>query len=87
MFPQIEQQIHAFEHLDDFHCSSSDKHFHEQEHTCAICDYTVPDKNEPTEANFCIVQYAADFNYSSTYFFHFSEKNNYNLSARAPPIV
>ena len=42
LFPLVEKEIHAIEHADDVHCSASDKHFHELEHSCSICDYTMP---------------------------------------------
>jgi hypothetical protein len=42
LFPLVEKEMHALEHADDFHCSSVDKHFHELEHSCSICDYTIP---------------------------------------------
>ncbi len=32
--------IHSIGHADEFHCTEkSDKHFHEKEHHCSVCDY------------------------------------------------
>jgi hypothetical protein len=87
LFPQIEQQIHAFEHIDDFHCNSSDKHFHEQEHRCSICDYTLTDSSEPTEAAFTTLRFSSSFHYSTSTFIVFCSNEEQNLPARAPPTV
>jgi len=44
LFPLVEKELHMLEHANDFHCTASDKHFHEQEHNCSLCDYTITDK-------------------------------------------
>lgn len=49
LFPTVETQLHAFEHAADVHCQASDKHFHKQEHHCAICDFTATDSNLVTD--------------------------------------
>lgn len=41
LFPLVEKQLHIFDHLDETHCVSTDKHFHEQEHSCRICEFTI----------------------------------------------
>lgn len=41
LFPLVEKQIHIYQHSDDERCLASEKHFHTQEHSCAICDYTL----------------------------------------------
>lgn len=41
LFPQVEKAVHDFHHRNDFHCTSSDAHFHETEHHCHLCDYNV----------------------------------------------
>jgi hypothetical protein len=43
LFPMVEKQLHAFEHAEEFHCTSTDKHFHDAEHSCEICDFTFSD--------------------------------------------
>src|ERR1700753_3093425 len=49
LFPTVEKQLHAFEHRADLHCTSTDKHFHSQEHSCSICDFTITDSNAAPE--------------------------------------
>ncbi len=85
LFPQIEQQLHAFEHSDDFHCTSSDKHFHEQEHVCSICDYIIPDKEETPVSDCLIINNFVIIKYHKANFIKQSENYFNNLSARAPP--
>lgn len=83
----VEKELHALEHSNDFHCTSSDKHFHEQEHNCSICDYTLPyaaSLNSPC-FEFAITAFQANFT-------PFSEGNNliflsYYKSTRAPPVA
>lgn len=52
LFPIAEKQIHALQHIDDIHCTASDKHFHEQEHHCDICDLTLTDASTPPVAEY-----------------------------------
>lgn len=88
ILPQVEIQIHAFEHANDFHCTSSNKHFHEQEHNCAICDYSLPDAIEAYTASFVSELYSSVFSYSSDYNNnHLSEETFGNAPARAPPVA
>jgi hypothetical protein len=87
LFPMVEMQVHAFEHKDDLHCTSADKHFHPLEHNCSICDYTSTDSNSSTENNFSTLIFSSTFN-----FIPFIESVNIpdtfcDLPARAPPIV
>ena len=49
LFPTVETQLHAFEHASDVHCQASGKHFHTQEHHCAICDFTATNSNLVTD--------------------------------------
>lgn len=44
LFPLVEKEIHALEHVDEFHCTSTVAHIHQHEHSCDLCDYTVADK-------------------------------------------
>lgn len=43
LFPLVEKQLHIFDHLDDTRCVATDKHFHEMEHVCPICEFTITD--------------------------------------------
>jgi hypothetical protein len=50
LFPMLEKQRHAFEHVADKHCTANEKHFHEEEHHCSICDFTITDSTTSTSA-------------------------------------
>lgn len=88
LFPQVEKAVHDFHHRDDLHCSEKKSvHFHEQEHVCSVCDYTIPVFNTPIEQEFDFALSVCSSNY-----FEYIESaplsnNDYNFSPRAPPIV
>jgi hypothetical protein len=87
LFPMAEKQIHAFAHHEDVHCSASEKHFHEPEHNCSLCDFTFTDSNTGAENNFSFVLSSVRFNYNP-----FNESSDVStaemhLPARAPPVV
>ncbi|MES2284239.1 MAG: hypothetical protein V4547_01040 [Bacteroidota bacterium] len=87
LFPMVEKEIHAFEHSMDEHCASSDFHFHDQEHDCAICDFTILDSNAKSTIDYQLItsvypllfQNCTESIYSNTLFQH--------LPSRAPPLV
>lgn len=87
IFPGVQKALHAFEHQDEEHCTSTDKHFHELEHTCSVCDHTLPDTNPPTESLFSIVvsEFSVCYN-SSSQNIHIPDAFT-DLPSRAPPIV
>lgn len=47
LFPLIRKGVHAFEHSADQHCSASEKHFHDLEQHCNVCDFTLTDSSFP----------------------------------------
>lgn len=87
LFPTIERGVHAFNHVGDTHCNSSDKHFHTEEHHCSICDFTSTDSNAPVPTNYSSIIIVSDF------LFHpFSENVPFqiafqHLPSRAPPLA
>ena len=79
--------MHAFEHSDDIHCSITDQHFHEQEHECSICDFTITDTNGNHSNDVSFVISSQNFSYQLftpelSIPFAYS-----NLPARAPPVA
>lgn len=86
LFPFVEKQIHIYQHADDERCISADKHFHSEEHSCSICDYTLTQPCLITDANPVIIlseqriflkQYAEDLHTPSAFQY---------LPSRAPPV-
>ncbi len=82
-----EKGIHNFEHKADVHCTATDKHFHQLEHTCSICEFTLTHATDPLVADF-------QFNISvqELLFYPFVESINVPeafqyLPARAPPVA
>lgn len=88
VYPFLEKGIHDFEHLNDFHCSAqSEKHLHEQEHNCAICDFNVPVSNKLSESNFDLVLSETSAFYSDYCTNVAIPVADYQLPSRAPPVV
>ena len=87
LFPTIEKQLHAFEHREDVHCTAVNKHFHTQEHSCSICDFTITDSNASPDVDFQFIISAKHFSFQP-----FIESVNtpnafQNLPSRAPPVA
>ena len=87
MFPSIVEGLHSFEHADDFHCNSSDKHFHEKEYHCFICDFIAPFSDTPNDVHHSFVSKVVSFSYTPfienvVLLFH-----NYNIFLRGPPAL
>lgn len=87
LFPLLEREVHASEHSRDNHCTVGSKHFHDLEHHCSICDFTVTDSSKPTDTDY---QFRIPFKQFS--FQSFTESLDIPcafqlLPSRAPPIV
>lgn len=87
LFPLVEKGIHALEHHNEIHCTITDKHFHEQEHECSICAFTITDSNGLPSNDLSFVIPSQNFSYQEftqriSIPFAFS-----NLPSRAPPIA
>lgn len=87
LFPMVEKQAHAFEHRDDIHCSATDKHFHELEHHCNICDYTSTDSNPVAEHHISFFIGEIRFSYFSLPENIHTPEAFQDLPSRAPPVA
>lgn len=86
-FPIVEKAIHSFEHHDELHCTITDKHFHEQEHDCNICDFTITDSNGIPYNDVSFVIATQNISYK-IFIQGLSIPFAYsNLPSRAPPIA
>jgi hypothetical protein len=86
LFPIVEKQLHAFDHVNDKHCQATDKHFHELEHSCSICEFTIADTCPVPDTGLHIV--ISEYNHSFQSFIeskHLPEAFQ-DLPSRAPPI-
>lgn len=83
----VEKEIHTFEHNADEHCTANEKHFHDLEHHCDICDFTITDSNESTDVCYQFLLAINSFSFQR----HIESVNTLisfqNLPSRAPPIV
>lgn len=83
----VEKQLHAFEHRDEVHCSATDKHFHELEHNCPICDFTSTDSNAGTENRFSFITAEIDYAYKPFTEYEGTSSTYLHLPSRAPPVA
>jgi hypothetical protein len=86
LFPLVEKQLHAMEHADDIHCNATDKHFHEAEHSCSICDYTFSDTPSELKAEYSFFLSTINFEYIGFHPILNSGSETLLLPSRAPPI-
>lgn len=64
-FPFIQKEIHSLEHSDEVHCTTkTEKHFHEQEHSCSVCDFTMPASESVKEPAGTVANDSTLFTYS-----------------------
>ncbi|MDQ3047639.1 MAG: hypothetical protein M3R27_08840 [Bacteroidota bacterium] len=87
LFPLVEKEHHAHEHADEEHCNASDKHFHEMEHNCSICDFTLQKTEEFNEAEFTFVDSYGTLTYTPFFVSENPSFTLYHLPTRAPPSV
>ena len=87
LFPMAEKGVHALEHSTDIYCTAGSKHFHNIEHNCAICDFSINDSNNPVNSpsQFVVPCGRVSFNF-------FSESVNapcafQDIPSRAPPTI
>ncbi len=86
LFPLAEKSIHGLEHEKDVHCTAIEKHFHEQEHSCSICDFTITDSNSLSNTGFVFTLTSQSFSFqpfSQSVIIPYAYSN---LPSRAPPV-
>lgn len=83
----VEKLAHSFEHHDELSCSITDKHFHEQEHECSICDFTLTDSNDIPYTDISFVISVQNFSYTEFISGLNTPNTHSNLPSRAPPLA
>lgn len=86
LFLFVEKSLHELDHVNDFHCTASEKHIHNQEHTCSLCDFNITIQTfvHTTEQT---VQSLSFTEITVVYYFSDSHKQVALSPARAPPVV
>jgi hypothetical protein len=87
LFPMVEKEVHAFEHSADEHCSTNEKHFHNLEHHCGICDFTLANSNELTAVYYQFVIPVKLFPFQPLIESIHIPGAFQNLPSRAPPVA
>src|SRR5262245_52939850 len=87
LFPQVEKGVHDSVYPEKLNCNATEKHLHEQSHSCSLCDFAPLSTTVPLEHSF-------DFALTLFLTFEFSDYNPGALSTsslfvslRAPPSV
>lgn len=82
LVPQIEKQLHDLKHANDVHCSiHAEFHFHKQEHSCGICDYTIGLLNPSAVENHELILSSINFIYLS----YTTQVTLFELTCKLPP--
>ena len=85
--PQLEKGVHDYLQRNDFHCSTTDIHFHNTEHHCGICDYVFPFSSGQSFQDYSLKNQkiaSKKINlYSETVY---TTSPSYFFSLRAPPV-
>ena len=74
------------EHHDEVNCTITDKHFHEQEHECSICDFTITDSNGLPSNGVAFIISVQNFSYQELVLSLNIPFSHSNLPSRTPPI-
>ena len=88
LLPTTEQVLHSWQHRNDLHCHvKGEKHFHEQEHHCSLCDFSsTSSANISQHFSFHIIQiFVAEISFSPS--LHFLSEAVNPFGARPPPLV
>jgi hypothetical protein len=84
--PTTEGIIHAIQHSNEQHCSAlNEKHFHEQEHHCALCDYNLIDHFSNSNDEFVQILNTTLFKYQQKKQTNFAYLQFQNVKLRGPP--
>ncbi|MBL0052918.1 MAG: hypothetical protein IPP29_16095 [Bacteroidetes bacterium] len=83
----VAEQVHAFEHRHDTHCTNTETHYCTPEHHCTLCDYVQLTSDTPVsdfqlKADLILAAYEPNF-YQSVVV----TKHNFIHSLRGPPTV
>lgn len=87
LFPMVEKQVHAFEHLNEKHCTANEKHFHEQEHHCTVCDFTLTNAVGVDASAYQYVSSFKEIPYSLFIESTITVGTYIDIPARAPPVI
>lgn len=87
LLPFAAEQIHAFEHRTDKHCTNSQTHFCTPEHHCSYCDFVkltsiTPVNDNQLQADLVLTSHKINF-YETVAF----EQPKFSFSLRGPPSV
>ncbi len=86
VFPQAYSAWHSFGHKDDFHCLAVDeKHFHQTENSCDLCDHLLPSSAELWSQQVFQIALHACLSQVSNFKTLFISNDLFDCSGRGPP--
>ena len=87
LFPLVQKELHALEHSDESQCSTTtEKHFHAEEHHCDICDFALPSLDETIAETLSIQLAISTLAYTTPHAEDIFLSPSLNIPARAPPV-
>lgn len=85
--PQVNKGLHDFEHRNDFHCDAKgEKHLHQLEHSCTLCDYVFASADQLPSKPDSVVLVQGNFSFTAFLPTKVSTLNTAYLPSRAPPV-
>ena len=86
LFPQVEKEIHNFEHHSQVNCTDHNYvHFHKAEHHCYLCDFTHVVISSPSAIIWAITDPPSIANIFKKTEQFVKERSVHFQSLRAPP--
>lgn len=85
--PQVQKGLHDFEHRNEVHCdATSEVHFHQLEHVCDFCDFSLVIGSGETFFASDTFQDVMCFIHEPEYFHFFTHFLWNAIPSRAPPL-
>ncbi|HMQ63120.1 MAG TPA: hypothetical protein PKE06_20725 [Flavilitoribacter sp.] len=88
LFPQVTEEIHAFQHRNDKHCTERNAvHLHEFEHGCFICYYVPQTADEQAAPSFITQPVWVLRSFAVSHVTPFRDQTQIGYALRGPPAI
>lgn len=87
LLPFVAEQIHAFEHRKDKHCTNTETHYCTPEHHCSYCDFVKLTSDTPNSDNLLKADLVLTSSKNNFYQTSSFELLKFNFSLRGPPSI
>ena len=88
LFPQVTEEVHAFQHRNDRHCTERNAvHLHEFEHGCFLCYYVPQTADEQAAPTFITEPAWVHRSFPVFHRTRFLDRTQIGYALRGPPAV